>query len=36
MIGRDIERTVLARAVHWQLEDRVLVHENRTIVFWPG
>ena len=36
MIGRDIERTVFARAVHWHLEDRVLIHENRTIVFWPG
>ncbi|HXJ80780.1 MAG TPA: formyltetrahydrofolate deformylase [Candidatus Methylomirabilis sp.] len=36
MIGRDIERTVFARALHWHLEDRVLVHENRTIVFWPG
>ena len=36
MIGRDIERTVFARAVHWHLEDRVVVHENRTIVFWPG
>ena len=36
MIGRDIERTVFARAVHWHLEDRVLVHDNRTIVFWPG
>jgi formyltetrahydrofolate deformylase len=36
MIGRDIERTVFARAVHWHLEDRVLVHKNRTIVFWPG
>jgi formyltetrahydrofolate deformylase len=36
MIGRDIERTVFARAVHWHLEDRVMVHENRTVVFWPG
>ncbi len=36
MIGRDIERTVFSRAMHWHLEDRVLVHENRTIVFWPG
>lgn len=36
MIGRDIERTVFARAVHWHLEDRILIHENRTIVFWPG
>jgi formyltetrahydrofolate deformylase len=32
-IGRDIERIVLARAVGWHLEDRVLVHENRTVIF---
>ena len=32
-LGRDIERTVLARAVKWHLEDRVLVHGNRTVVF---
>jgi formyltetrahydrofolate deformylase len=32
-IGRDVERTVLARAVNLHLEDRVLVHENRTVVF---
>jgi len=32
-LGRDIERTVLARAVSWHLEDRVLVHDNRTVVF---
>jgi formyltetrahydrofolate deformylase len=32
-IGRDIERTVLARAVAWHLADRVLVHENKTVVF---
>jgi formyltetrahydrofolate deformylase len=32
-IGRDIERVVLSRAVRWHLEDRVLVHENRTVVF---
>lgn len=32
-IGRHIERTVLARAVAWHLEDRVLVHENKTVVF---
>ena len=31
--GRDIERTVLARAVRWHLEERVLIHGNRTIVF---
>ncbi len=32
-IGRQIERVVLARAVTWHLEDRVLVHGNRTVVF---
>jgi formyltetrahydrofolate deformylase len=32
-IGRHIERTVLAKAVKWHVEDRVIVHENRTIVF---
>lgn len=32
-LGRDLERTVLARAVRWHVEDRVLVHGNKTIVF---
>jgi formyltetrahydrofolate deformylase len=32
-LGRHVERTVLARAVHWHVEDRVLVHGNGTIVF---
>ncbi|MEX2400685.1 MAG: formyltetrahydrofolate deformylase [Rhodothermales bacterium] len=32
-LGRDIERNVLARAVRWHLEDRMLVHENKTVVF---
>jgi formyltetrahydrofolate deformylase len=32
-MGADIERLVLARAVRWHLEDRVLVDEGRTIVF---
>lgn len=31
--GRDIERVVLARAVRAHLEDRILVHGRRTIVF---
>jgi formyltetrahydrofolate deformylase len=31
--GRDVERSVLSRAVRWHLEHRVLVHENRTVVF---
>jgi formyltetrahydrofolate deformylase len=32
-IGRRVERTVLARAVAWHLEDRVLLHGNKTVVF---
>jgi formyltetrahydrofolate deformylase len=32
-IGRDVERVVLARAVKWHLEDRILVDGNRTVVF---
>jgi len=32
-IGRDLERLVLARAVRAHLDDRVLAHEGRTIVF---
>ena len=31
--GRDLERIVLARAVRWHLEDRVLVYGNKTVVF---
>ena len=31
--GRRIERTVLARAVKWHIEDRVIVHGNKTVVF---
>lgn len=30
--GRLIERSVLNRAVKWALEDRVIVHKNKTIV----
>ena len=32
-VGREIERAVLARAVAWHLEDRILPHGNRTVVF---
>ena len=32
-LGQDVERNVLARAVRWHLEDRVIVHGNKTIVF---
>jgi formyltetrahydrofolate deformylase len=31
--GRDVERSVLGRAVRWHLEKRVLVWGNRTVVF---
>ncbi len=31
--GRDLERLVLARALHHHLEDRVLVNGHRTIIF---
>ncbi len=31
--GRDVERTVLSRAVAWHLDDRVLVYDNKTVVF---
>ncbi|WP_312870414.1 formyltetrahydrofolate deformylase [Gordonia asplenii] len=31
--GRDIETLVLARGVRWHLEDRVLVHGRKTVVF---
>jgi formyltetrahydrofolate deformylase len=32
-LGRDLERRVLANAVRWHLEDRILVHGNKTVVF---
>ncbi|KAK9859368.1 hypothetical protein WJX84_006278 [Apatococcus fuscideae] len=31
--GRDLERVVLARAVRWHLENRVMVYGNKTVVF---
>jgi formyltetrahydrofolate deformylase len=31
--GRDIERRVLARALAWHLDDRVLINGHRTVVF---
>ncbi|OZM75236.1 formyltetrahydrofolate deformylase [Amycolatopsis antarctica] len=30
--GRDIEKVTLARGLRWHLENRVLVHGNRTVV----
>ena len=32
-IGRHIERIVLARAVRWHVEDRLVVFRNKTVVF---
>lgn len=32
-IGQQVERRVLARAVKWHLQDRIIVKENKTIVF---
>ena len=31
--GRDAEKLVLAKGLRWHLEDRVLVHGGRTVVF---
>lgn len=32
-VGRDIERVVLAKAVRYQAEHRILLNGNRTVVF---
>ncbi len=32
-LGREVERSVLARAVQWHVEDRVLVDGRKTVVF---
>jgi len=31
--GRDLEKSVLAQAVRWHLEHRILVYGNKTVVF---
>ena len=31
--GRDLEKFTLAQAVRWHLENRILVYENKTVVF---
>ena len=31
-LGEDVERNVLARAVKWHLEDRIIVDGNKTVV----
>jgi len=32
-VGREVERSVLARGLRWHLEDRVLLNGNKTVVF---
>jgi formyltetrahydrofolate deformylase len=32
-LGRDLEKRVLAQAVRWHLEDRILAYGNKTVVF---
>jgi formyltetrahydrofolate deformylase len=31
--GRDIEKVVLARGLRWHLENRILVHGSKTVIF---
>src|ERR1700704_5321381 len=31
--GRDLEKVVLSRGVRWHIENRILVHGNKTVVF---
>ena len=31
--GKDVEKIALARGLRYHLEDRVLIHDNKTVVF---
>ncbi len=31
--GRDLEKVVLSRAVKWHLENKILVYDNKTVIF---
>jgi formyltetrahydrofolate deformylase len=31
--GRDLEKVVLSRAVRWQIENRILLYDNKTVIF---
>ena len=31
--GKDLEKRVLATALRWHLEDKILIHHNKTVVF---
>lgn len=32
-MGKDIEKTVLANGLRYHVEDRVIIHKNKTVVF---
>ncbi|MOA46692.1 Formyltetrahydrofolate deformylase [compost metagenome] len=32
-LGKDIEKNVLSKGLRYHIEDRILVHGNKTIVF---
>ena len=32
-MGRDIENVVLMRAINWQIQHRIIINSNSTIVF---
>ncbi|MGB1289239.1 MAG: formyltetrahydrofolate deformylase, partial [Aggregatilineales bacterium] len=31
--GKDLEKTVLSRAIYYHLQHRILVYNNKTVVF---
>ena len=31
-LGKDVEKNVLARGLHQHLEDRVIIHGNKTVI----
>jgi formyltetrahydrofolate deformylase len=31
--GRDLEKAVLSRAVRWHIENRILLYDNKTVIF---
>ena len=32
-LGKDVEKIVLARGLRYHLEDRVVMHGNKTVIF---
>jgi formyltetrahydrofolate deformylase len=33
VLGKDVEKNVLARGLKYHLQDRVLIYGNKTVVF---